>query len=53
MTDSETPDSDDELLAALTLSLAAGVGPKLQAQLLSEFGSPRCVLDQPYAALLR
>ena len=52
MTDSETPDSDDELLAALTLSLAAGVGPKLQAQLLSEFGSPRCVLDQPYAALL-
>ncbi len=52
MTDSGTPDSDEELLAALTLSLAAGVGPKLQAQLLSEFGSPQAVLAQSYAALL-
>ena len=48
----DTTEPDDELLAALALSLAPGVGPKLQAQLLAEFGSPQNVLAQSPAVLL-
>jgi DNA processing protein len=40
-----------ELLASMALSLAEGVGPKLQAALLAEFGTAQNVLSQPLEAL--
>jgi DNA processing protein len=49
--DSSSGDPDD-LLAALTLSLVPGVGPRLQAALLEHFGSPRAVLQESAEALV-
>lgn len=42
----------EDLVFTMALSLAAGVGPRLQAALLEEFGSPRNVLSQSSEALL-
>ncbi len=51
--DPGSADADtDETVAALALSLAPGVGPKLQTVLVQHFGSPRQVLAQSYDALL-
>ncbi len=46
-----TPQSS-ELLSLVALSLAEGVGPRLQTALLSEFGTAQNVLAQPFEALL-
>jgi DNA processing protein len=43
--------SSDELFDSLTLSLAPGVGPKIQASLLQRFGSAGAVLSQSSASL--
>jgi DNA processing protein len=55
MTRDGTPDdaSSEESgrLASLALSLVSGVGPRILTQLLSAFGSPQAVLQQPAAAL--
>lgn len=40
-----------DVLSAVALSLAEGVGPKLQTILLDQFGTPEEVLRQPLAAL--
>lgn len=48
-----SPEPSAELLSAMALSLAEGVGPKLQAALLSEFGTAQNVMAQPLEALLR
>ncbi|MFN9721058.1 MAG: DNA-processing protein DprA [Planctomycetota bacterium] len=47
------PDSGDgsDVLSAVALSLAEGVGPKLQMALLEQFGTPEEVLRQPLAVL--
>ena len=49
---SPTPEFSDELVASVALSLAAGIGPKLQSALLEHFGSARDVLSQPQEVLL-
>ncbi len=49
---SPTPEFSDELVALVALSLAAGIGPKLQSALLEHFGSAREVLAQPKEVLL-
>lgn len=49
MTDSERPDS----LAALTLALVPGIGPRLYTDLVRHFGSPEAVLQSSRNALLR
>ena len=41
-----------ELLADIALTLAPGIGPKLQTALLSEFGSAQAVLAQSFESLL-
>ncbi len=46
--DGETADT----IAALALSLVPGIGPRLQASLIREFGSPSRVLVQSYETLL-
>jgi DNA processing protein len=40
-------------VASVALSLATGIGPRLQASLLSRFGSCRAVLSQPKEMLLQ
>ncbi|MBL8817197.1 MAG: DNA-protecting protein DprA [Planctomyces sp.] len=42
---------EDSLLHSLALSLAAGVGPRMQAVLLDEFGSASAVFAQPASVL--
>lgn len=44
-------DDSDELLAEIALTLAPGIGPKLQTALLSEFGSAQVVLRQSLESL--
>ncbi|MBC7965943.1 MAG: DNA-protecting protein DprA [Fuerstia sp.] len=46
------PDASDELVALVALSLASGIGPKLQSALLSQFGTACEVLSQPKDVLL-
>ncbi len=46
------PDFSDELVALVALSLASGIGPKLQSALLGQFGTAREVLSQPKDVLL-
>lgn len=53
MQPSDTPDSPlSETVAALAISLVCGIGPRLQASLLQNFGSPLAVLQQPLQRLL-
>jgi DNA processing protein len=53
----DPPDPSSEfagdLIFAVALTLADGIGPKLQSALLAEFGSARQVLAQPVESLLR
>jgi len=46
------PETPDELVALIALSLASGIGPKLQTTLLQQFGAARTVLAQPKEVLL-
>lgn len=46
------PEFSDELVALVALSLASGIGPKLQSALLEQFGSAYHVLLQPKEVLL-
>ena len=46
------PDFSDELVALVALSLASGIGPKLQSALLGQFGTACEVLSQPKDVLL-
>ncbi len=46
------PEPSDELVALVVLSLAAGIGPKLQTTLLEQFGTACEVLSQPKEVLL-
>lgn len=48
-----SPEFAEELVFAVALTLADGIGPKLQSALLEEFGSARQVLAQPLESLLR
>ena len=47
-----SPEFSDELVALVALSLAAGIGPKLQSALLAQFGTACDVLSQPKDVLL-
>lgn len=47
-----SPEFSDELVALVALSLAVGIGPKLQSALLEHFGSACDVLSQPKEILL-
>jgi DNA processing protein len=47
------PEPSDELVALVALSLAAGIGPKLQTTLLEQFGTACEVLSQPKKVLLK
>ena len=47
-----SPEFSDELVALVALSLAAGIGPKLQSALLEHFGTACDVLAQPKEILL-
>ena len=47
------PHPNEEFLSAMALSLVAGVGPKLQSALLSQFGDAGRVLLQPKESLLQ
>lgn len=47
------PEPSDELVALVALSLAAGIGPKLQTTLLEQFGTACEVLSQPKEVLLK
>jgi DNA processing protein len=49
---SPNPEFSDELVALVALSLAAGIGPKLQSALLEHFGTASDVLSQPKDVLL-
>ena len=51
-TPAPAPDFSDELVALVALSLASGIGPKLQSVLLEQFGSACDVLLQPKEVLL-
>lgn len=51
MTAMSEPQESNDLLSAVALSLADGVGPKLQTTLLDQFGTPAEVLKQPIAVL--
>ncbi len=46
------PEFPDELVALVALSLASGIGPKLQSALLEQFGTACDVLSQPKDVLL-
>lgn len=46
------PEFSDELVALVALSLAAGIGPKLQSALLQQFGTACDVLSQSTEILL-
>ena len=48
-----SPEFAEDLVFAVALTLADGIGPKLQSTLLAEFGSARQVLAQPLESLLR
>lgn len=48
-----SPEFAEDLIFAMALTLADGIGPKLQSALLAEFGSARQVLAQPLESLLR
>ena len=50
--DPDAADPDDELVALVALSLASGIGPKLQSALLQRFGSAISVLSQTVDTLL-
>lgn len=47
------PDPAMELLSAIALSLADGVGPRTQSALLEAFGTAENVLAQPFESLLQ
>lgn len=49
---SPAPDYPDELVALVALSLASGIGPKLQTAVLKRFGSACNVLSQSQDVLL-
>jgi DNA processing protein len=48
-----SPEFAEDLVFAVALTLADGIGPKLQSALLAEFRSARQVLAQPLESLLR
>ena len=51
MPNSNTQPVDDALVAALRLSLIAGVGPRIHQQLLTHFGTAAAVLRAPVSEL--
>ena len=48
-----SPEFAEDLIFAVALTLADGIGPKLQSALLAAFGSARQVMAQPLESLLR
>ncbi|MEI7698360.1 MAG: DNA-processing protein DprA [Planctomycetia bacterium] len=50
---SDCNERSSDRVASVALSLATGIGPRLQASLLSRFGSCRAVLSQPKQMLLQ
>ncbi len=47
----DNSEEDPDVIAALAMSLITGVGPRLQATLLEQFGTAQSVLQQPAAVL--